>query len=163
MVEEMDHDQWEQVLAVNLTGTFNVTRLWIPHLKKSTAGVIVNMSSVGGRFSYPERSPFATAKRGLIALTETLALELGTDGIRVNAIAPGAVYGERIQCVLQGRSQRGGRAIEEVTADALRIQAIKRFVDPNDIAALTMFLASDATKSISGQTFPIDGFANAAQ
>jgi NAD(P)-dependent dehydrogenase (short-subunit alcohol dehydrogenase family) len=162
-VEEMDPDQWDAVLAVNLTGTFNVTRLAIPHLKRSDAGVIIVMSSVGGRFGYPERSPYATTKRGLIGLTETLAIELGGDGIRVNAIAPGAVEGDRIQRVLRGRATSSGRSVADVTADALGIQSIKRFVDPEDIAALAVFLASDSAKSISGQTIPIDGHSQAAQ
>jgi NAD(P)-dependent dehydrogenase (short-subunit alcohol dehydrogenase family) len=162
-VEQMDPDQWEAVLAVNLTGTFNVTRLSIPYLKRSPAGVILIMSSVGGRFGYPERSPYATTKRGLLGLTETLALELGDAGIRVNAIAPGAVSGERIQRVLKGRADSSGRSLEDVTADALSNQAIKRFVDPGDIAALAVFLASDSAKSISGQTIPVDGDSKAAQ
>jgi NAD(P)-dependent dehydrogenase (short-subunit alcohol dehydrogenase family) len=162
-VEEMDPDQWDAVLAVNLTGTFNVTRLAIPHLKRSKAGTIINMSSVGGRFGYSDRSPYATTKRGLIGFTETLALELGGDGVRVNAIAPGAVDGERIRNVLQARAGASGRSLDEVTADALSIQALKYFVDPNDIAALTLFLASHSAKSISGQTLAIDGFSKAAQ
>jgi NAD(P)-dependent dehydrogenase (short-subunit alcohol dehydrogenase family) len=161
-VEEMDPDQWDKVLAVNLTGTFNVTRLSIPFLKRSDAGVIIMMSSLGGRFPYPDRSPYATTKRGLIGLTETLAAELGAAGIRVNAIAPGAVEGERIHHVLQGRAQGSGRSVDDVTAEALGVQAIKRFVDPDDIAALSLFLASDSAKSISGQTIPIDGASKAA-
>jgi NAD(P)-dependent dehydrogenase (short-subunit alcohol dehydrogenase family) len=162
-VEEMDPDQWEAVLAVNLTGTFNVTRLAIPHLKRSDAGVILIMSSVGGRFGYPDRAPYATTKRGLLGFMETLAIELGGDGIRVNAIAPGAVQGERIQRVLRGRAEATGRSLEDVTADALGIQSVKRFVDPDDIAALALFPASDSAKSITGETFPIDGGATAAQ
>jgi NAD(P)-dependent dehydrogenase (short-subunit alcohol dehydrogenase family) len=94
---------------------------------------------------------------------ETLAIELGGDGIRVNAIAPGAVEGERIQRVLRGRAEATGRSLEDVTADALGIQSLKRFVDPDDIAALALFLASDSAKSITGQTFPIDGGSKAAQ
>jgi NAD(P)-dependent dehydrogenase (short-subunit alcohol dehydrogenase family) len=151
------------VIAVNLTGTFNVTRLAIPYLKKSDAGVIVIMSSVGGRFGYPDRSPYATTKRGLIAFAETLAIELGGDGIRVNAVAPGAVAGDRIQRVLRGRADASGHSLEDVTADALSIQSIKRFADPDDIAGLCVFLASDAAKSISGQTIPIDGDSKAAE
>lgn len=156
-VEDMDPDDWEAVLKVNLTGTFNVTRLAIPYLKKSDAGSIIVMSSLGGRFGYPSRSPYATTKRGLIALTETLAIELGDDNVRVNAIAPGAVEGDRIQRVLQGRADDSGHSLDEVTADALSNQSIKRFVDPDDIAALALYLASDKAKSISGQTIPIDG------
>ncbi len=162
-VEEMDPDQWDAVLAVNLTGTFNVTRLSIPYLKKSDAGVILIMSSVGGRFGYPDRSPYATTKRGLIGFTETLAMELGGDGIRVNAIAPGAVDGDRIRRVLQGRAEASGRSLQDVTSDAMGIQSLKHFVDPEDIAALALFLASDSAKSISGQTIPIDGGSKAAQ
>lgn len=156
-VEEMDPDKWEAVLAVNLTGTFNVTRLSIPLLKQSEAGVIIIMSSLGGRFGYPDRSPYATTKRGLLGLTETLAIELGDADVRVNAIAPGAVDGDRIRRVLQGRADRSGRSLDDVTADALSIQSIKRFVKPEEIAALALFLASDNAKSISGQTIPIDG------
>ena len=156
-VEDMDPEKWEAVLAVNLTGTFNVTRLSIPFLKRSDAGVILIMSSLGGRFGYPERSPYATTKRGLIALTETLAIELGDAGIRVNAIAPGAVDGDRIRRVLEGRAESSRRSVDDVTADALSIQSIKRFVKPDEIASLALFLASDNAKSISGQTIPIDG------
>ncbi|PWI05737.1 3-oxoacyl-[acyl-carrier-protein] reductase [Streptomyces sp. NWU339] len=162
-VEETDPDQWEKVLAVNLTGTFNVTRLSLPHLKKSAAGVVVIMSSVGGRYGYPNRAPYATTKRGLLGLTETLALELGADGIRVNAVAPGAVAGERIQRVLRGRADADGRSLADVTADALSIQSLKYFTDPDDIAALVLFLASDSAKSITGQTLAVDGGSKAAQ
>lgn len=163
-VETLDPDQWEAVLGVNLTGTFNVTRLAIPHLKTSPVpGVIINMASVGGRFGYPHRSPYATTKRGVIAFTETLALKLGAEGIRANAIAPGAVAGDRIQRVLQGRAETSGRSLEEFTADALGNQALKYFVDAEDIAALALFLASEHAKSISGQTIAIDGFSKATQ
>ena len=86
-----------------------------------------------------------------------MALELGADGIRTNVIAPGAVEGDRIRRVLQGRAETSGRTLDEVTADALGIQAVKRFVDPADIAAMAVFLASERAKSISGQTIAIDG------
>ena len=100
------------------------------------------MSSLAGRFGYPNRSRYATTKRGLIGLTETLALDSAAPA-RVNAIAPGAVDGDRIHRVLQGRADGSGRSLDDVTADALSIQAIKRFVDLNAIAALALCLASD--------------------
>ena len=155
-VEELDPDEWEKVMAVDLNGTFYVTRAAIPHLKKSAAGVIINMSSVAGRFGYPNRSPYSTAKWGLIGFTKTLSIELGGYGIRANAILPGAVDGPRIQRVFEGRAQASGKSIDQVTKEAMSIQSLKRMVDPKDIAALAIFLASDAAKSISGQMLPID-------
>jgi NAD(P)-dependent dehydrogenase (short-subunit alcohol dehydrogenase family) len=155
-VEEADPDQWEAVMTVDVIGTFHVTRHSIPHLKKSAAGSIVIMSSVGGRFGYPNRSAYCTAKMGLIGFAKTLSRELGPFNIRVNAIAPGAVGGDRIERVLQGRADAEHKTLEEERAAAMSIQSLKRFVDPKDIAALVLFLASDAGKSISGQVLPID-------
>jgi NAD(P)-dependent dehydrogenase (short-subunit alcohol dehydrogenase family) len=162
-VENLDPDEWDAVLAVNLTGPFNVTRLAIPHLRKSDAGVVVMMSSVGGRFGYANRSTYATTKRALIALAETLALELGDQGIRVNTIAPGAVSGPRMDGVLRARAEATGRDLNDVLTDALGIQAIKRFADPRDVAALALFLAGEHASTITGQTFAIDGGAKAPQ
>jgi NAD(P)-dependent dehydrogenase (short-subunit alcohol dehydrogenase family) len=162
-VEDLDPDEWDTVLAVNLTGPFNVTRLAIPHLRKSDAGVVIMMSSVGGRFGYANRSTYATTKRALIALAETLALELGDDGIRVNTIAPGAVSGPRMDGVLKARAAATGRDLNDVLTDALGIQSIKRFADPRDIAALAVFLAGEHATTITGQTFAIDGGAKAPQ
>ncbi|HEV2593779.1 MAG TPA: SDR family oxidoreductase, partial [Sphingomicrobium sp.] len=155
-VEEMDPDEWEKVMQVDLTGTFNVTRLSIPYLKKSLAGVIINLSSVAGRFGYANRSPYSTAKWGLIGFTKTLSIELGEFGIRANAILPGAVDGPRIQRVFEGRAKVSGKPIEQIKSEAMAVQSLKRLVDPKDIAALAVFLASDAAKSISGQMLPID-------
>ncbi len=90
-----------------------------------------------------------------------MALELGGAGIRVNAIARGAVDGDRLHHVLQGRLTAAD-AVDDVTADALSIQAIKRFVNLNDIAALALFLASDHARSISRQTIPIGDDSSAA-
>jgi NAD(P)-dependent dehydrogenase (short-subunit alcohol dehydrogenase family) len=155
-VEDIDPDKWEAVMAVDLTGTFNVTRMAIPHLKQSTSGSIIIMSSLGGRFGYPNRSPYNVAKAGLIGFAKTLAIELGGHNIRANAIAPGAVGGERMENVLAGRAKAEGKSLDEERASMLGIQSLKRFVDPKDIAALCVFLASDAGKSISGQVIPID-------
>ncbi|MCC7422089.1 MAG: SDR family oxidoreductase [Planctomycetaceae bacterium] len=155
-VEETDPDAWDQVLQVNLSGTFHVTRLAIPHLKKSPAGSIIVLSSVAGRFGYPNRCAYAATKWGLIGFTKTLARELGPFGIRANAIAPGAVEGPRIDRVFEGRAERSGRTPEEEKQAHLGLQSLPRLVDPRDIAALAVFLASDAGKSISGQVLPID-------
>ncbi len=155
-VADYPPDDWDKVLAINLTAMFDVTRLAIPHLKQSGGGVIINMSSVAGRFGFRNRSPYAATKWGVIGFTKTLAIELGEFGIRVNAIAPGAVTGDRIERVFAGRAQISGKTVDEVRAEAMAEQSIKEMVDPKDIAALAVFLASDAAKSISGQVLPID-------
>jgi len=155
-VERYDPAEWDKVLTLNLTGTFDVTRLAIPHLKRSEAGVIINMSSAAGRFGYANRSAYCATKWAIVGFTKTLAIELGELGIRANAILPGAVAGIRIEKVLEGRAQATGQSLEQMRASAMANQSIKRLVDPRDIAALTVFLASDSAKSISGQILPID-------
>lgn len=155
-VRDLALEDWEAVIRINLTGAFNVTRAAIPHLVNSENGVIINMSSAAGRFGYPNRSPYSVTKWGLIGFTKTLSMELGGDNIRVNAIAPGAVDGERIQRVFKGRSEATGKSVEEIKEESMANQSIKRLVDPEEIGALAVFLASDAARSISGQVIPID-------
>ncbi|MEX7556999.1 SDR family oxidoreductase [Pseudomonas monteilii] len=155
-VEQLDPDEWDKVMQINLNGTFNVTRLAVPALKRSSHPSIINMSSVAGRLGYPDRSPYSTSKWGLIGFTKSLSRELGAYGIRVNAILPGAVEGERFENVLKGRANLSGNSVEEERSKALAVQSLQRLVDPKDIAELAAFLASNAGKSISGQLLPID-------
>jgi len=155
-VEAIEPDEWDRVIQVNLNGTFYVTRLAIPHLKRSAAGVIVIMSSLAGRLGYGNRSPYAASKWALIGFTKTLSIELGEYGIRANAILPGIVEGARIERVFEGRAKVSGQSLDEVRRAAMSMQSIKSLVDPRDIAALAVFLASDSAKSISGQALSID-------
>jgi NAD(P)-dependent dehydrogenase (short-subunit alcohol dehydrogenase family) len=155
-VELYPPDDWDKVVAINLTAMFDVTRLSIPHLKKSAAGSIVNLSSAAGRHGFPNRSPYAATKWAVIGFTKTLSMELGAFGIRANAIAPGPVAGPRIERVFAGRAQIGGKSIEQVRVEAMAAQSIKTLIDPRDIAALAVYLASDAAKSISGQVIGVD-------
>src|SRR5471032_3185967 len=134
-VDQYPPDDWDKMIAVNITAMFDVCRLSIPHLKQSKAGCIINMASIAGRFGFQNRSPYAATKWGVIGLTKTLALELGEWDIRVNAIAPGAVAGDRIERVFAGRSQISGKSMTEVRAAAMAEQSIKEMIDPKDIAA----------------------------
>jgi NAD(P)-dependent dehydrogenase (short-subunit alcohol dehydrogenase family) len=156
-VENYDPDTWDQVMRVNLSGTFDVTRLAIPHLKKSHSASIINMSSAAGRLGYPQRSAYAVSKWGIVGFTKTLSMELGPAGIRVNAILPGPVAGPRMERVLEARAATSGRTLDEERASALVNQSLKSFTEPREIAALALFLASDAAKTISGQALSIDG------
>jgi NAD(P)-dependent dehydrogenase (short-subunit alcohol dehydrogenase family) len=118
------------------------------------------MSSAAGRMGYPNRSPYAASKWGVVGLTKTLAMELGPDGIRANAILPGAVAGERMDRVLEGRTKASGRSLDEERASAMANQSLKRFTEAGEVAALALFLASDAARTISGQALGIDSDLN---
>lgn len=154
--EALDSADWRKVLDINLTGTFEVTKRAIPLLRAS-AGTIIVMSSAAGRFGYPNRLPYAVTKWGLIGLTKTLSMELGGDGISVNAILPGAVSGDRFDRVIAGRAALSGRSLDEETEIGLAAQSIKRVTHPDHVADLALFLTSEAGRMISGQILPIDG------
>lgn len=159
-VERVHPEDWERVMRVNLSATFNVTRLSIPFLRKSGSGSIINMSSAAGRLGYPQRAAYAASKWGIIGLTKTLSMELGADGIRANAILPGAVAGTRMERVLEGRASTSGRTIQQERLSGLANQSLKYFTEASEVAALAIFLASDAARSISGQAIGIDGDLN---
>ena len=162
-VSDYDIAAWNAVINVNLNGTFLVTQQAIPLLKNSAQASIIIMSSVAGRFGYPNRAGYSTTKWGLVGLAKTLSLELGPHGITCNTIHPGAVEGARITNVLKSRTELSGRTLQQEKELALDNQSIKKFVDPQDIAELAKFLAGKYARSISGQAFPIDGDSKAAQ
>src|SRR5688572_21744789 len=153
-LHELEPAEWDAVIRVNLTGTFDVSRLAIPHLIAAGGGTILNMSSAAGRFGYANRSPYSASKWALVGLTKTLSMELGVHGIRVNAVAPGAVAGERAERVYAGRARASGRSVEQERMLGMTAQSLKVLVDPADVGQLCVFLASDAAKSISGQLIP---------
>jgi NAD(P)-dependent dehydrogenase (short-subunit alcohol dehydrogenase family) len=157
LVEDYDPAEWERVLRVNLGATFHVTRLAIPVLKRAGGGCIINLSSAAGRFGYPQRCAYSVSKWGIVGFTRTLSMELGQHGIRANAILPGPVAGPRMERVLAGRVASNGSTLEQERARALRNQSLPYFTEASEVAALAVFLASDAARSISGQSLPIDG------
>lgn len=156
-IEEISPEDWDRCIAVDLTGTFNVTRLAIPALRESGNASIVNFSSVAGRLGYPLRAPYAAAKFGVVGFTRTLAAELGPDGIRANAILPGMVAGDRIRRVIEAKAQQTGRSFAEVEEDWFRHTSIKDYVTPEQIAAQVLLLASELGRTVSGQSVSICG------
>ena len=126
-------------------------------LKQAGGGTIVNMSSAAGRYGYAFRTPYSSAKFGVIGFTQSLAKELGPDNIRVNAILPGIVEGPRMEGVIRDRAGQLDIPYEEMEAEYLSKVSLRRMVSPNDVAAMIAFLMSDVGANISGQSIGVDG------
>jgi len=155
-VVDMERADWDRTLAVNVTGAFLCSKHAVPHMVARRSGRIVNITSIAGLMGYPLRSPYAVSKWGLIALTRTLAGELGEWGITVNAIAPGAVKGERVEGVIKARAAALGRPAADVERELfVDPTALKRMVGPDDVAATAAFLASDDAANITGETISV--------
>jgi NAD(P)-dependent dehydrogenase (short-subunit alcohol dehydrogenase family) len=155
-VEEINPEDWDRCLDVCLTGQFNCTRLAVPHLRKSQNASIINVSSAAGRFGFPLRSPYAAAKWAVIGFTKSLSRELGQDGIRVNAILPGIVAGDRQRRVLEAKAQQHGVPFEEMEQKALANASLKEYVTAQQLADQIVFLCSPRGRTISGQAIAID-------
>ncbi|MEP6609418.1 MAG: SDR family oxidoreductase [Burkholderiaceae bacterium] len=154
--EDISLADWDRTLAVNLTGQFLCARLAIPHLRASRNPSIINLSSAAGRFGFPLRTPYAASKWGVIGFTKSLSIELGADGIRVNAICPGSVAGPRIDSVFSNKAIARGVPLETVRDEALAKTSLGRLIEPRDIARMAAFLASTAGANISGQAIGVD-------
>jgi NAD(P)-dependent dehydrogenase (short-subunit alcohol dehydrogenase family) len=156
-VEEISVEDWDRTIAIDLNGMFYCLRRAVPLLKSAGGGSIINLSSIGGRLGYPMRSPYSAAKWGVVGLTKSLAIELGPSNIRVNAIQPGAVEGPRVERVIEARARARGIELEEARAQFLAPISLRHTVSAEEIAAMAVFLASPAGRSISGQAISICG------
>lgn len=161
-VEDMDVVGWRRTLDVNLTGAFLCARRAVPALKRSGGGSIVLMSSNAGTMGLPYRGPYVATKWALIGFAKTLAMELGPSGIRVNAICPGDVDGERIRRVIALEAETRGLSEEEVVAERVAAVSLRTVVTADDVAELIMFVCSAAGAKISGQALLVDGNAERA-
>ncbi len=156
-VEEMHPEDWDRCVNICLTGQFNCARLAVPLLRQSKNASLVNISSVAGRLGFAMRSPYAAAKWGVIGFTKSLAIELGPDNIRVNAILPGLVAGDRQRRVLEAKAQQRGVSYAEMERIAFSYTSIKDYVTPEQIADQILFLCSPRGRTISGQAISICG------
>jgi NAD(P)-dependent dehydrogenase (short-subunit alcohol dehydrogenase family) len=156
-VDGINPEDWDRCLEVCLTGQFNCARLAVPHLRKSENASIVNLSSAAGQYGFALRSPYSAAKWGVIGFTKSLAIELGDHGIRVNAILPGLVAGDRQRRVLEAKAQQKGVSFAEMERTAFSFTSIKHYVTPQQLADQIVFMASPRGRTISGQAIAIDG------
>ncbi len=155
-VEEISVEDWRRTLAVNLEGQFLCARRAVPLLRRSGGGAIINLSSAAGRFGFARRTPYSASKWGVVGFTKSLAIELGPDNIRVNAILPGAVDGPRIRRVIAAKAESLGVPAAEMEKRYVSQASLQRLVTADDIAGMAVFLASPAGYNISGQALAVD-------
>ncbi len=156
-LEQHDEDGWEECIRVNLSGTFYMTKRAMPLLRNAGNAAIVNISSTAALHGYPLRSAYAASKWGITGLTKTWAMELGPEGIRVNAVCPSSVRGPRIEAVLERDAKQRGMSIDQVREVYRRQTSMRTFVSADEVADTILFLASDAARKISGQSIAVDG------
>ncbi|MEI6798087.1 MAG: SDR family oxidoreductase [Pseudomonadota bacterium] len=156
-IEDMPLEGWHQCLGVNLDGAMLAAKYAARLMKPAKKGVMIFTSSTSGLYGTPYRAPYVAAKWGIIGLMKTVAMELGPYGIRANAICPGSVNGPRIDAVIDAEAQAKGLHPDTVRAGYAAGTALKRLTDPQDVADMALFLASDAAKMVSGQALAVDG------
>ena len=155
-IEELEIEEWKNTIDININSHFYFSKYSIP-LLKINGGSIINLSSTAGLFGFPLRTPYAASKWAIIGLTKSLAMELGTFNIRVNAICPGSVSGDRMKRVIEAKAKSMGKSEKQLQRDFESMTSLKTFIDKEDIANMVVFLLSDEAKKISGQVMTIDG------
>lgn len=157
-VEEFPIEKWDQILAVNLSAAFNAIRAAVPGMKKRKWGRIISTASAHSLVASPFKCAYVSAKHGLAGLTKTVALEVARDGITANCISPGYVWTplveKQIPDTMKARSMTREQVIQDVLLEA---QPTKEFVTAEDVAAIAVFLCSDAARQITGTNISVDG------
>lgn len=157
-IDELDAPAWERTVSTNLNSQFYFLRKAVPLLRASESNPhVIAMSSVAGRLGYAFRTPYSATKWAIVGLMKTLANELGPDNIRVNAILPGVVAGERMSRVMRDRAKALGISDEAMHAQYMEKISLRRMVSMEDIAAMALFLSTPAAKNITGQAISVDG------
>ena len=157
-VEEFPVEKWDLILALNLTAAFHTCRLAVPHMKAAGWGRIVNVASAHSLTASPFKWAYVAAKHGLAGLTKTLALELATHGVTANCISPGYVWTPLVENQIPDTMKARGLTREQVIEDVLLVrQPTKRFVRPEDIGAMAVFLCGEAADNITGANMSMDG------
>ena len=157
-IDEFPIEKWDQIIAINLSSAFHTIRAALPKMKEKGWGRIINTASAHAFVASPFKSAYVAAKHGIAGLTKTVALEVATKGITVNAIAPGYVWTPLVEKQIPDTMKARNMTKEQVMNDVLlAAQPTKEFVTVEQVAALAVFLCTDSAKSITGTTLPMDG------
>ena len=156
-IEKLSSEDWERTLKINVISHFYFTKLAIPMLKKNKGGSIINISSGAGIMGFPLRSPYAASKWAVIGVTKTLAMELGKFKIRVNAICPGTIKGERMIKVIRDKAKFLKISKKLIEKDFVSMASMNCWIYEEDIGKMCSFLISSDGERVSGQAIPVDG------
>jgi len=157
-VDEFPPDKWDAIIAINLSSAFHTTRLAVPGMRAKKWGRIINTASAHSLVASPNKSAYVAAKHGVAGFTKAVALENAKDGITANCISPGYVWTELVERQIPDTMKTRGLTREQVMNDVLlAAQPTKRFVTPEQVAALALFLCRDEAQSITGANLSMDG------
>ena len=157
-IESFAAEQWDRVIAINLSGAFHAMHAAIPHLRAAGWGRILNIASAHGLVASPQKAAYVAAKHGIIGLTKVAALELANSGVTCNAICPGWVLTPLVQAQLEERASKEGVTLEVMGQFFLKEkQPLLEFSTPEQIGAMALYLCSDMAKTITGAALSIDG------
>ncbi|HVI29765.1 3-hydroxybutyrate dehydrogenase [Hansschlegelia sp.] len=157
-VDEFPEDKWDQIIAINLSAAFHATKAALPGMKRKGWGRVVNTASAHALVASPFKSAYVAAKHGIAGFTKSCALEVAQQKITVNAICPGYVWTPLVERQIPDTMKARGMTEEEVKRDVLlAAQPTKEFVTPDQVAALAVFLCSDAAAQITGALLTMDG------
>ena len=156
-LEKLNSEDWENTLHTDVNSHFYFTKRAIPLIKKSKNGSIINISSTAGILGFPLRSPYAASKWAIIGITKTLAMELGKFNIRVNAVCPGTIKGDRMKRVIRDKAKFTKISRKSIEKDFISMSSMKQWILEDDIGKMCAFLISDDSSKVSGQVISVDG------
>ena len=156
-IEKLSSEDWERTLKVNVISHFYFTKLSIPMLKKNRRGAIINISSGAGIMGFPLRSPYAASKWAVVGMTKSLAMELGKYKIRVNAICPGTIKGNRMVRVIKDKANFLKASKKKIEKEFISMASMNCWIQEEDIGKMCSFLISEDAERISGQVIGVDG------
>jgi 3-hydroxybutyrate dehydrogenase len=157
-VADFPPEKWDNIIRINLTAVFHTTRLALPEMRRRGWGRIINTASAHSLVASPNKSAYVAAKHGVAGFTKTVALEAAQDGITVNCISPGYVWTTLVENQIPDTMKARGLTREQVINDVLlAAQPTKRFVTPEEVAGLALYLCGDAAGSITGANLSMDG------
>ena len=154
-IDDLSLDRWRRVIEVNLTAALAVTQAALPALRRAQRSSVVNVASTQGLYGQPSSVAYASAKSGLVNLTRCMAVDLGEDGIRANAVAPGFID-TRMAITADGEHEHEAETFKRFYLDQGRIP-LRRGGQPQDVGDVILFLASDLSRYVSGQVIGVDG------